>query len=62
MFRSAAEEISEWADQCRRWTRGAATREQRLTLQGLERLLNQAAMDAEQDMDCLPHPFASSKS
>ncbi len=48
MFKSAAEELSQWADQCRRWARGARTREQRLTLQSLERLLDDAAIEAEQ--------------
>jgi len=51
MFKSAAEEIGQWADQCRRWAKGARTREQRLTLQSLERLLNDAAIEAEQDFD-----------
>ena len=47
MFKSAAEEISQWADQCRRWAQNARTRDQQLTLQSLERLLNQAAIEAE---------------
>jgi hypothetical protein len=51
MFKSAAEEIGQWADQCRRWARTAHTREQRLMLQSLERLLNQAALEAEDDLD-----------
>jgi hypothetical protein len=46
MIKSAAEEIGHWADQCRRWARDARTREQKLMLQNLERLLNQAALDA----------------
>ncbi|MGC1276588.1 MAG: hypothetical protein WA893_00020 [Xanthobacteraceae bacterium] len=49
MFKSAAEELNQWADQCRRWAKGARTREQRLTLQGLERLLDDAAIEAEFD-------------
>jgi hypothetical protein len=49
MFKSAAEELNQWADQCRRWAKGASTREQRLTLQGFERLLDDAAIEAEQD-------------
>jgi hypothetical protein len=49
MFKSAAEELNQWADQCRRWAKGARTREQRMTLQGLERLLDDAAIEAEQD-------------
>ena len=51
MFKSAAEEISQWADQCRRWAKGARTREQRLTLQSLERLLDDAAIEAEQEFE-----------
>ncbi len=51
MFKSAAEEISQWADQCRRWTRTARTNEQRLTLQSWERLFSLAAMEAEGDFD-----------
>jgi hypothetical protein len=64
MFKSAAEEISQWADQCRRWARGARTREQKLMLQNLERVLSQAALDAEDalDIDRVLGPFASSKS
>ncbi len=49
MFKSAAEEMNQWADQCRRWAKGARTRDQRLTLQSLERLLDDAAIEAEQD-------------
>jgi hypothetical protein len=51
MFKSAAEEITQWADQCRRWARGARNKEQRLTLQNWERLFSQAALDAEQDFE-----------
>jgi hypothetical protein len=51
MFKSAAEEISQWADQCRRWARSARSSEQRLTLQNWERLFSQAAIDAERDFD-----------
>jgi hypothetical protein len=51
MPKSAAAEISEWADQCRRWARAAHTREQRQILQSLERLLNEAALGAEDDLD-----------
>ena len=63
MFKSAAEEISQWADQCRRWAREARSRDQRLMLHNLERLLSQAALDAEDalDVDRL-RPFASTKS
>jgi hypothetical protein len=51
MPKSAAAEMSEWADQCRRWARAAHTREQRQMLQSLERLLNDAALGAEDDPD-----------
>jgi len=63
MFKSAAEEISQWAAQCRRWAREARSRDQRLMLHNLERLLSQAALDAEDalDVDRL-RPFASTKS
>jgi hypothetical protein len=50
MIKSAAEELSQWADQCRRWAKRARTREQRLTLQSLERLLDDAAVEAECDL------------
>jgi hypothetical protein len=56
MLKSAAEEMSQWADQCRRWAKGARTREQRLTLQSLERLLDDAAADAEQGFDVQSPP------
>jgi hypothetical protein len=64
MFKSAAEEIGQWADQCRRWARSARTRDQKLMLQNLERLLSQAALDAEDtlEVDCMLRPMASSKS
>jgi hypothetical protein len=64
MFKSAAEEISQWADQCRRWARAARTRDQKLMLQNLERLLSQAALDAEGalELDRILRPLASSKS
>jgi hypothetical protein len=63
MFKSAAEELSQWALQCRRWTRSADTKEQRLTLQNWERLLRQAAREAQQDLDVNPllGPLASTK-
>ena len=51
MPKSAAAEISEWADQCRRWARAANTREQKQMLQNLEQLLNEAALGAEDDRD-----------
>ena len=64
MFKSAAEEISQWADQCRRWAREARTRDQKMMLQNLERLLSQAALDADGalDLDGVLRPLASSES
>lgn len=64
MFKSAAEEIDQWANQCRRWAREARTREQKLILRNLERLLSQAALDAHDDLegDCALRPVAQSKS
>ena len=64
MFKSAAEEISQWADQCRRWAREARSRDQKLMLQNLERLLSQAALHAEHalDVDRVLRPLASTKS
>lgn len=50
MVKSAAAELTHWADQCRRWARGARTREQRLTLQSLERILDDAAIEAELEL------------
>jgi hypothetical protein len=49
MYKSVAEEISQWADQCRRWARGARTKEQRLTLQRWEWFFSEAAVEAELD-------------
>jgi hypothetical protein len=51
MFKSAAEEIGEWADQCRRWARNARNKDQRLTLQHWERLFDLAALEADDDLD-----------
>jgi hypothetical protein len=64
MFNSAAEEISQWAERCRIWARSARTKEQRLMLQSMERLLSQSAADAHHDLDvtCIPRPFAPTKS
>jgi len=64
MIKSAAEEIGDWADQCSRWARDARTREQKLMLQNLERLLSQAALDAEDalDVDEIARSLASTKS
>jgi hypothetical protein len=63
MFKSAAEEIGEWADRCRRWARTAQTKEQRLTLQHWERLFSQAEIEAEQNFDFSygPTPHAPTK-
>jgi len=63
MFKSAAEEISQWADQCRRWAREARSRDQKLMLHNLERLLSQAALHAEDALDVdRRRPLASTKS
>ena len=63
MFKSAAEEINQWADQCRRWAKDARTREQRLTLQSLEKLLEDAAIEAELEVSAnAPRPLASTRS
>jgi hypothetical protein len=51
MFKSAAEEIGEWADQCRSWAKGARTREQRSTLMSLQKLLQDAALEADDAPD-----------
>jgi len=51
MFKSAAEEIGEWADRCRRWACRAQSSEQRLMLQSWERLFSQAEIDAEESFD-----------
>jgi len=51
MPKSGAAEISEWADRCRRWARAAHTRAQKQLLQSLERLLNEAALGADDDLD-----------
>jgi hypothetical protein len=64
MFKSAVEELGQWADQCRRWARAAHTREQRLMLQSLERLLSQAALETEDGLDIshAPRPLAPKNS
>jgi hypothetical protein len=49
MFKSAAEELGEWADRCRRWARRAQSSEQRLMLQSWERLFSQAEIEAEEN-------------
>jgi hypothetical protein len=64
MIKSAAEEIGQWAAQCRRWARDARTREQKLMLQNLERLLSQAALEAGDaiETDYVARLMASTKS
>ena len=63
MIKSAAEEISHWADRCRRWARDARSHEQKLMLQNLERLLSQAALEAGDalDVDDVVRSLASTK-
>jgi hypothetical protein len=61
MFKSAAEEIGEWADRCRRWTRRARSSEQRLTLQSWERLFNQAEIEAQESIDYGYEPLQSAQ-
>ena len=51
MFKSAAEEIGEWADRCRHWARSARSKEQRQMLQSWERLFTQAEVEAEESFD-----------
>jgi hypothetical protein len=64
MFKSAAEEMGQWADQCRRWARKARNPEQKQLLQNLERLLSEAALDADDalDIDYVARPLAPTKS
>ena len=63
MMKSAAQEISEWADRCRRWAKDARTREQRTTLTSLQKLLHDAALEAEDALDApLPYSPARPKS
>ena len=47
MAKSAADEIGEWADQFRRWAKGARTQDQRSTLRSLEKLFDDAAIEAD---------------
>ena len=54
MFKSAAEEIGEWADRCRFWARRAQSQEQRQMLQSWERLFNQAEREADENFDYAP--------
>jgi hypothetical protein len=51
MFESVPEEIGHWAERCHVWAQGARTQEQRSMLQNLERLLDQAAAEAQRDLD-----------
>jgi len=63
MLESAAEEMRQWAEQCRRWAMGARTREQGRTLRGLEKILRQAASEAERDLNRKSaRPLARTKS
>jgi len=55
MFKSAADELGEWADRCRRWARRAKSNEQRLILQSFERLFSQAEFEAEENCGREPH-------
>ena len=61
MFKSAAEELGEWADRYRRWARRAQSNEQRLMLQSLERLLSQAEFEAEDNCGYEPLPRSARK-
>jgi len=61
MFKSAADELGEWADRCRRWARRAQSNEQRLMLQSWERLFNQAELEAEENRCYEPLPSSSRK-
>ncbi len=63
MVKSAAQEIGEWADQCRRWARDARNKEQRLTLQHWQKLFDRAALEAEDELDGAydPSPRQSTK-
>jgi hypothetical protein len=54
MFKSAADELGEWAERCRRWARRAQSSEQRLILQSFERLFTQAEFEAEENCGCEP--------
>jgi hypothetical protein len=59
MFKSATDELGEWADRCRRWARRAKSSEQRLILQSFERLFSQAEFEA--DDDCGREPRSARK-
>jgi hypothetical protein len=61
MFKSATDELGEWADRCRRWARRAKSNEQRLILQSFERLFSHAEFEAEENFGCEPHSARSSK-
>jgi hypothetical protein len=58
MFKSAAEELGEWADRCRRWARRAKSSEQRLMLQSWERLFDQAESEASEKFEYRCEPLA----
>jgi hypothetical protein len=61
MFKSAAQELGEWADRCRRWARRAQSNEQRLMLQSFERLFSQAEFEAEENCGYEPLPRSAPK-
>jgi hypothetical protein len=61
MLKSAAEEIGEWADRCRRWARRAQSSEQRLMLQSWERLFSQAEIEANENCNYEALPRAPHK-
>jgi hypothetical protein len=51
MSGSDAQEIAQWAEQCRQWARNARSSEHRAALQYWERLLRQAASDPERELN-----------
>jgi len=59
LFDTAADEMREWAERCRRWASAARTGDQRATLHSLERLLHQAATEAEQNETSQRMPLQS---
>jgi hypothetical protein len=61
MFKSAAEELGEWADRCQRWAGRAQSNEQRLMLQSFERLFSQAELEAEEKRGYEPLPHSPRK-
>jgi hypothetical protein len=61
MFKSAADELGEWADRCRRWARRAQSNEQRLMLQSFERLFSLAEIEADENCGYEPMPRSPRK-